>query len=141
QGGADAGQIDRLAPDLELAMVSAQTITALVRDFQLFLRPDEITPIVGTSEVKPAVERALHMARARLASVTPVSTDLGGAPVVRIPATRITQIVLNLLLNAADVLTDRPWSANSVGVVVKTDDGRAVIEVRDNGPGLDPEMR
>jgi len=141
RGGADATQIDRLVPDVQLALVSAQTITALVRDFQLFLRPDEITPLVGTAEVKPAVERALQMARARLSAVTPVSVELGEAPPVRIPATRITQIVLNLLLNAADALADRPWSANLVEVRLETADGRVVIEVRDNGPGLAPEAR
>ena len=141
QGAADAAQLDKLAPDVELALVSAQSITALIRDFQLFLRPDEITPVVGSAEVKPAVERALRMARARLGSVAPIATELGEAPPVRIPATRITQIVLNLLLNAADVLADRPWSANVVEVVLKTADGRAVIEVRDNGPGLTPQAR
>jgi signal transduction histidine kinase len=141
QGSADATQLDKLAPDVELALASAQTITAVIRDFQLFLRPDEITPVVGAAEVKPAVERALQMARARLGSVTPLSAELGAAPAVRIPSTRITQIVLNLLLNAADVLADRPWSANLVEVVLRTADGRAVIEVRDNGPGLTPEAR
>jgi signal transduction histidine kinase len=138
---ADAVQIDRLATDVQLALVSAQSITALVRDFQLFLRPDEITPIIGATEVKPAIERALQMARARLGAVTPVSVELGAAPMVRVPSTRITQIVLNLLLNAADALGDRAWSANSVEVHLGTSDGRAVIEVRDNGPGLTPETR
>lgn len=138
---ADAVQMDRLANDVQLALVSAQSITALVRDFQLFLRPDEITPIIGAAEVKPAIERALQMARARLGSVTPVSVELGEAPTVRVPSTRITQIVLNLLLNAADALGDRAWSANSVEVNLGTADGRAVIEVRDNGPGLTPEVR
>ena len=50
---ADAAQLDELATDVELALVSARSITALVRDFQLFLRPDEVTPIIGAAEVKP----------------------------------------------------------------------------------------
>jgi signal transduction histidine kinase len=141
RGSADATQIDRLLPDIELALVSAQAMAALVRDFQLFLRPDEITPVIGSIEVKPAVERALQMARARLGAVAPISTELGEAPPVRIPSTRITQIVLNLLLNAADVLAERPWSANQVTVRLATADGRAVIEVCDNGPGVTPEAR
>ena len=138
---ADAAHLDKLAIDVELAMVSARSITALVRDFQLFLRPDEVTPIIGAAEVKPAVERALQMARARVGAVSPVSTDFGDVPDVRVPSTRITQIVLNLLLNAADALADRAWSANSVEVALRTADGRAVIEVRDNGPGMTPETR
>ena len=141
RGGADLEQIERLVPDIELALLSARSITALVRDFQMFLRPDEVTPVMGAAEVKPAVERALQMARARLGSVTPVTSDFGNAPQVRIPPTRITQIVLNLLLNAADALAARPWSANQVEVIVKTIDDRAVIEVRDNGPGMSPELR
>jgi signal transduction histidine kinase len=141
QAVADTVHIDRLETDVELAILSARSITALVRDFQLFLRPDEVTPIVGAAEVKPAVERALQMARARLSSVTPVQTDLGEAPTVRVPPTRITQIVLNLLLNAADALADRNWSANNVEVNLRTVDRRAVIEVRDNGPGMSPETR
>ena len=60
---------------------------------------------------------------------------------MRIPSTRITQIVLNLLLNAADVLAERPWSANQLEVRLATADARAVIEVRDNGPGMSPEAR
>ena len=141
RGGADVEQIDRLIPDIELALLSARSITSLLRDFQLFLRPDEVTPVVGATEVKPAIERALHMARARLGSVTPVATELGEAPHVRIPSTRITQIVLNLLLNAADALASRPWGANQVEVALKTVDDRAMIEVRDNGPGMSPELR
>ena len=141
RGSADDAEIGRLLPDIELAIVSAQAITALVRDYQTFLRADEVTPLVGTSEVRPAVESALKMARARLAAVTPVSTELGEAPPVRIPSNRITQIVLNLLLNAADALVDRPWSANSVQVTLAKVEGRAIIEVRDNGPGMSPEAR
>jgi signal transduction histidine kinase len=140
-GAADTGQIDRLLPDVELAVVSAKAITALVRDFQMFIRPDDVTPVLGATDVKPAIERALHMARARLGTVTPLAIELGDAPPVRIPPTRVTQIVLNLLLNAADALADRSWSANLVEVRLSTADGRALIEVRDNGPGLSPELR
>lgn len=141
QGSAAAADLERLAPDLELARISTDAITAMLRDFQMFLRPNEITPIIGPCEVKPAVVRAIQMARVRLATVSPVSVQLEDVPMVRTPSTRITQIVLNLLLNAADALTDRAWSANQIEVRVYTADGRATIDVRDNGPGLSPEVK
>jgi C4-dicarboxylate-specific signal transduction histidine kinase len=139
-GGAHAHDVDQLVPDLELARVSAQTMTSLVRDFQLFLRPSEITPVIGNVELRPAIDRAVRMARAQLAAVTPLEVELSDAPAVRIPATRVTQIVLNLLLNASEALSDRPWSANLVSVTLKSVEGNAVIEVRDNGPGLSPDV-
>jgi signal transduction histidine kinase len=140
-GSASASEIERLVPDLELARLSTDTITAVLRDFQLFLRPNEVTPIIGPCEVKPAVVRAIQMARVRLATVSPVSVQLEEVPMVRTPSTRITQIVLNLLLNAADALTGRAWSANQIDVRVYSFEGRATIDVRDNGPGLSPEVK
>ena len=66
-GSADAAQIDsKLVPDVELALVSAQTITSLIRDFQLFLRPDEITPMSAPPRSSRPIERAVRMARPRL---------------------------------------------------------------------------
>ncbi len=141
QGGAVAAELERLAPDLELARLSTDAITAMLRDFQMFLRPDEITPMIAPCEVKPAVVRAIQMARVRLATVSPVSVQLADVPMVRTPSTRITQIVLNLLLNAADALAQRPWSANQVEVRLYTAEGRATIDVRDNGPGLSAEVK
>ena len=44
QGSAVAAELERLAPDLELARISTDAITATLRDFQMFLRPNEITP-------------------------------------------------------------------------------------------------
>jgi signal transduction histidine kinase len=81
------------------------------------------------------------MARARLGAKSPVSVVLGEAPSVRVPPSRITQIVLNLLLNAADAIADRPWSANLVEVRLSTVEHWAVIEVKDNGPGIDAATR
>jgi signal transduction histidine kinase len=113
---------------------------AVVRDFQLFMRPDALGSIPPV-DLKPPIGRALRMARARLGGTTAVQVALGDAPAVRMPASRVTQIALNLFLNAADALSGRPWSANLVEVRLDTVEHWAVIEVQDNGPGLDPETR
>ena len=60
---------------------------------------------------------------------------------MRVPGNRVTQIVLNLLLNAAEALGDRPWNANQVEVRLSTVEHWAVIEVKDNGPGIDAATR
>jgi two-component system C4-dicarboxylate transport sensor histidine kinase DctB len=135
--------LDQVAADLEMASTAASTIAHLIRDFQTFLRPDEHTPMPVPNEVRPAVERAVRMARPRISGVASLSVILTDTPLVAMPASRITQIVLNLLLNAADALTDSP-SVTKAGIVevrLFVSDGRPVIEVQDNGPGMSPAMR
>jgi signal transduction histidine kinase len=140
RGAVDSNDISELCADVELARVSEEEVSAVVRDFQIYLRPNE--PDLGVAiDPKSAVVRALRMARIRLASVSAVSVAMSDAPAVRLPANRITQIVLNLLLNAADALSGRPWSANLVELRLETVGGWAVIEVKDNGPGLDQDVR
>jgi signal transduction histidine kinase len=133
-------ELEELAADVELASVSGNEIFAQVRDFQQFLRPRELetSPAI---DLKPAILRAIRMARTRLASKSAVTVVLGEAPPVRVPGSRITQIVLNLLLNAADAVADRPFSANMIEVRLSTVDHWAVIEVKDNGPGIEPATR
>jgi signal transduction histidine kinase len=140
QGEASKKELDELASDVELAAVSGNEIFAQVRDFQQFLQPRELETSAPI-DLKPPILRAVRMARARLGAKSPVSVVLEDAPAVRIPGNRITQIVLNLLLNAADAIADRPWSANLVEVRLARVEHWAVIEVKDNGPGIDDATR
>jgi C4-dicarboxylate-specific signal transduction histidine kinase len=143
-GGASAAVLDQLTSDLEMATAASTTIGHLIRDFQLFLRADEHTPMPVPNEVRPAVERAVRMARPRVSGVASLSVVLTDVPPVAMPASRITQIVLNLLLNAADALAELPRKGigpNLVEVRLFTSDGRPIIEVQDNGPGMSPAMR
>jgi signal transduction histidine kinase len=132
--------LEELASDVELASVSGNEIFAQVRDFQQYLRPRELETAPAI-DLKPPILRAIRMARTRLGARSPVSVALGEAPPVRVPGNRITQIVLNLLLNAAEALADRPYSANQIEVRLSTVEHWAVIEVKDNGPGLDAATR
>jgi signal transduction histidine kinase len=133
-------ELAEIGSELELASVSGNEIFAQVRDFQQFLRPRELESSAPI-DLKPPILRAVRMSRARLGSKSPVSVVLGDTPAVRIPGSRVTQIVLNLLLNAAEALGDRPWNENQVEVRLATVEHWAVIEVKDNGPGIDAATR
>ncbi len=141
EADAAAGEdLDGLAAEVELAAVSGNEIFAQVRDFQQFLRPRELET-AAPLDLKPAILRAVRMARARIGARSPVSVVLGDAPAVRIPGNRVTQMVLNLLLNAADAVGERPFTTNLIEVRLARVEHWAVIEVEDNGPGLDAATR
>src|SRR5207253_10134192 len=52
-------------------------------------------------------------------------------------AFQLEQVLLNLVGNAHEALRGR--GAGAITIAGAVDDGRAVVEVRDNGPGITPE--
>jgi signal transduction histidine kinase/ActR/RegA family two-component response regulator len=68
--------------------------------------------------------------------------DLQHVPKVTADSGRIGQVVLNLVINAAQALTVQRAEGNEVRVRTSTDErGRAIIEVSDTGHGVAPEYR
>ena len=65
-------------------------------------------------------------------------TDPGGALWVCADADRLTQVMLNLLSNAAKFA---PAQGGQVDVAVSTEGAGVTVEVRDNGPGVPPEQQ
>ena len=54
---------------------------------------------------------------------------------------RLGQVVLNLVVNAADALTGQSDPLPRIDVSVEQEDGFGVVSVRDNGPGITDEKQ
>jgi CheY-like chemotaxis protein/anti-sigma regulatory factor (Ser/Thr protein kinase) len=63
--------------------------------------------------------------------------DYGKVPLVEADDARLGQVFVNLLVNAVQAFPAGDAEANEIRIVTSTDaDGRATVEVRDNGPGI-----
>lgn len=81
--------------------------------------------------ITTAVKSTSELFRTKGAKVV---TDLPAAvPLIRADADRLTQVVLNLLSNAAKFV---PAEGGRVDVVLRHQDDALLVEVRDNGPGV-----
>jgi C4-dicarboxylate-specific signal transduction histidine kinase len=64
-----------------------------------------------------------------------------GGLVVRGSVPQLKQVILNLLLNAADAMADQPPGSRRIRVATRTrDDGWRELQVQDAGPGLAPAV-
>ena len=62
-------------------------------------------------------------------------------PAVQVDALQIEQVVVNLVRNAAEALTDAGRYDGKVAIEAERDaSGFVVVRVRDNGPGFDPDL-
>ncbi|MCA8881571.1 MAG: histidine kinase [Rhodobacteraceae bacterium] len=82
--------------------------------------------------VSNAVRATSELFRGRHAAVE-LSVPDGGVPVIRADPDRLTQVMLNLLSNAAKFV---PEEHGRVLVALDSDEDGLTVEVRDNGPGV-----
>lgn len=114
-------------------------IEELVEHYAGLGRPDDTWTEV---DLRKEVERALTMLAPKIRQVSAaVSTDLGDVPLrLRCRSVAVRQVVLNLVGNALDAVSDR--SERRVNIRTRAlPNGRLLLEVADTGPGLPPALR
>jgi len=121
-------------------LTGVQRIQHIVASLRGFARDE--SKAAQVCEVKPAIAESLQLASVRLHTVCEVTQVLPAAPVfVRANEQRLIQVLVNLLVNAADALeeTRGKWPAQ-LRIEVKELGERVRIAVEDNGPGIAPDV-
>ena len=109
-------------------------IGRMVNEFSSFARMPE--PVMKREDLREVARQALFPLTVSFPAVR-FEAALPDAPVTAMCDGRlIGQAVGNLLKNAAEALTEHAVAAPQVTLAVRRDGDEALIEVRDNGPGL-----
>ena len=118
---------------------SVQRVTHIVRSLKTFARDDEDRREVLRLDVpvESAVDMSLHEFKHRARLIR----HYGAIPYVEANEVRLSQVFLNLLINAAQAIPEGEYEKHEIHITLDTSpDGRAVAEVRDSGCGMPPEV-
>jgi two-component system NtrC family sensor kinase len=125
---------DVLREHVRNAMHGTERVATIVRDLRAFAREDD-TP-VGPVDVLAVVERAVKMVDHHLAHRARLIRDFSAVPAVEAVASRLEQVVVNLLINAIQAVPSGRPDADEITVTVVATAGRVTIAVRDTGIGI-----
>jgi len=118
---------------------AVERIRGVVRDLKLFSRPQEEK--LGPVDVRDVVESSIRMAWNEIRHRAKLIRAYGHVPMVESNEARLGQIVLNLLVNAAQAMPEGCASRNEIRVATRMmESGRVIIEVRDTGMGIPREI-
>jgi len=132
------GRIADLGDSLGDAREALVRIRDIVRDVKVFSRPhDEITEPV---DVRIALDSSSRMAWNEIRHRATLIKDYGNVPLVNANPSRLGQLLLNLIVNAAQAIPEGNAARNEIRLTTRTaDNGRAIVEVRDTGSGISKE--
>jgi signal transduction histidine kinase len=111
-------------------------IRVIVRDLQTLARADEAYSEV---DLKQVIEQAIQIAGAELRHRAPIVRNYHEIPLVRGNRTRLGQVFLNLLLNAAQAIPDGQSAHNRIEITIRDTGRESIVEVTDTGTGIAPE--
>jgi len=126
-----------LRSGIEDALEGSQRAMTIVRDLRIFARGNDGKR--SAFDVNDAVRMALRMAQHELKHRATVVTELGQVPQVVGQLTEVSQVFLNLLVNAAHEIAPGDPQRNRVQVVTAVEGERALAKVSDTGAGIAPD--
>jgi PAS domain S-box-containing protein len=122
---------------LREALSGADRVKAIVRGLGAFSRVERTE--VGPTDVRLPVEHAVSMARNEIRYRARLVTELGLTPQVLASDGKLAQVVLNLLVNAAQAIDEGDVDRNEIRVRLWSEGGVVYVEVRDTGKGIPRE--
>ena len=137
-GGATDGAVAALQQALADARGGVTRVRNIIRDMKTLSRLSDDDP--AKTDVRTILDSTLKMVHQQLSTRGTIQLDYRNVPRVLAHEARLGQVFLNLITNAIQALEPEKRAQNQVRIVVFTDaEGSAVIEIQDNGVGIDPE--
>lgn len=124
---------------LEEARKGAERIRTIVKDLRTLARSNETR--VGPVDVFAALEFSLSMAMPHIRHRAQVVHRVAPVPRVLGNESKLGQVFLNLLINAAQAIPEGAAAHHAITVVTRVEDAHVVVEVQDTGKGMSAEVR
>ncbi len=143
-------KLDAIVPPAHLELMrqlvretteGAERIAGIVQDLKTFARGEQDAR-QGPVDVRKAMELACKMADNLLRHRARLVLEFDAVPPVEANESRLCQVFLNLLINAAQAVPEgEPAEGHEVSVRLRHPaPGQVVVEVRDTGVGMTPEV-
>jgi CheY-like chemotaxis protein len=128
-----------LQDELSDARDSAERIRNIVRDLKLFSRADDDQR--GPVDVRRVLESSLRMAWNEIRHRARLIKNYAAVPAINANESRLGQVFLNLIVNAAQSMPEGRAEANEIRVATSVGPGGSVlVEISDTGSGMGPDV-
>jgi PAS domain S-box-containing protein len=129
------GRLADVTATIEDTRLGAERIRTIVDDMRLFSRAHE--PQRQRIDVDRCIDWAVRMTTGQVKQRARVVKQLGKVARVEASEARLGQVLVNLIVNAAQAMPQAASETSEISISTRMDErGQVVIEVADNGSGI-----
>jgi PAS domain S-box-containing protein len=128
---------EELREALKEAREASERVRQIVRDLKIVSTSDDVERR-GPVDVQRVLESSLRMAFNEIRHRARLVKDYGNVPPVLANDSRLGQVFLNLIINAAQAIPEGRAEGNEVRITTRMFEGKVAVEVRDTGGGIAP---
>jgi signal transduction histidine kinase len=129
--------LDSVGSDLESlveeSLVGARRVQKIVQDLRAFSAVDK--PGSAMVDVNACIEATIEVLGEQLRSKANIEKNLSELPSARCAADHLNLVIMNILLNAAQAISDR----GTIYIKTSMAEGKILISIRDTGVGIPPD--
>ena len=134
-------QLEFVDEALDEALEGAQRIGDIVDRLRTFATHDR-SERRDRIDIRMPLEAAVQMVRGKIRHRAVLQRNIADeVPSVEADASSMAQVFVNLLLNAADAIDSGAVQDHEIGVEVRSVDDAVIVEIRDTGRGIEPEVQ
>lgn len=118
---------------------AVSSIANIVRDLRIFARSDSGREEAQLLDANEVIDQALRLAGREINVVARIERDYSrDLPRILVPHGRLTQVLVNVLVNAAQAIREIERPAHRVRLSTRADGEYVAISISDSGPGIPP---
>ena len=134
-GGSPSARVTEVIGVLEDARDGGERVRKIVRGLRSMARGTDDAPV--PTNLRRVVEMSINMAAHEIRAKATLDLRLTETPLVLTDEARLSQVFVNLLVNAAQAFPSGDVERNRIVVTSDVEpDGRIRVTVTDNGPGI-----
>jgi signal transduction histidine kinase len=135
-GGAELELVRAMLKD---SLTAAERVREIVRDLRIFARHEDVT--LAPVSLEGVLDSSLRMAWNEIRHRARLERDYAGAPMVHGSESRLGQVFLNLIVNAAQAIVEGDAEHNVIRVKARAEgDERVLVEISDSGAGIPADV-